>query len=133
MRRRAVASLLGVLALSTGVSCFLDPDIQRTPVPAAAGAAGAKTVPLTGGAGGDPTVDVCSTEAACAGFRTVDGVVTPAAIPDAPTATGAPLVLAIEQVWVGDTDRDGNASDQAWKAYGFDLDGWNSAPGQGFH
>lgn len=32
-------------------------------------------------------------------------------------------VLAVEQVYYGDTDWDGNPSAQAWESFGFDLDG----------
>lgn len=130
MRLALLSVLVLPLVLATGASCRDESEPGRlTP-----GAAGATSLPSgSAGSGGDPSPDACVTEAACAGFRTVDGAVPPAPDPDAPTVAGEPLVLAIEQVFVGDTDRDELLSDAAWREFGFDLDGWNSNSQLGFH
>jgi hypothetical protein len=44
--------------------------------------------------------------------------------PDGPQADGTtPTVLAVTRLFLGDTDRDGNASADAWQQFGYDLDG----------
>lgn len=46
----------------------------------------------------------------------------------APTAAGTePTTLAISKLFLGDTDRDGNASPTAWKKFGYNIDGLISA------
>lgn len=52
--------------------------------------------------------------------------------PPAPPDTGnpgtgtTPTVLAASKLFLGETDRSGNASSSAWKSFGFDLDGLKS-------
>lgn len=109
-----------------------------------AGAAGAPGGQAPGGAAGQGSAGVggsgevdpstCSDEATCAGFRTPPGEGTPPAPPGSGgPATGGKSVQAVSGVFLGAARRDGTADPEAWKSYGFDLDGWSSTPGQGFH
>lgn len=43
------------------------------------------------------------------------------------------MVWVVDRWFLGETDREGNVSQDTWKQYGFDLDGWTSTPEQGFH
>jgi hypothetical protein len=78
-----------------------------------------------GGTGG-------TTEGGVGGTSGAGGAVTdptevgkiPPAKPDAPPAAGTDsTVLAISQLFLGDTDRSGLTDAQAWKKFGFNLDG----------
>ncbi len=40
-----------------------------------------------------------------------------------PNTTGQTTVIAVSQLFFGDTDRNGNASPTAWKQFGYNLDG----------
>jgi hypothetical protein len=47
----------------------------------------------------------------------------PPARPTADAPTGDPLVLVVEQLYLGDTLADGTADPGAWRTWGYDLDG----------
>jgi hypothetical protein len=54
--------------------------------------------------------------------------------PGMPLATGtAPTVLAINHLFLGDTDRDGTETPDAWADFGYDLDGLASSPEDAAH
>jgi hypothetical protein len=89
-----------------------------------------------GGQGQAGSGAICSTEQECkgAGFATPPGKgQPPTSLDGAPLADGAANTQAVYELFLGDTDRKGVASFDAWQQYGFDLDGWSSTPGQGFH
>lgn len=46
--------------------------------------------------------------------------------PNGPAGDGEDAVLAISKLFLGDTDRNGNPKDDAWKSYGYNLDGFAS-------
>ena len=54
--------------------------------------------------------------------------VVPPKDPNGPAPTGAPLALAIKRIYWGDKNRDGSEDPQAWKDFGFNLDGLVSTP-----
>jgi len=63
-----------------------------------------------------------------------DSVGQPPSEPDGPEADGnTPTVLAVSRLFLGDTDRDGNRSDDAWRQYGYNLDGRVSDAGDDDH
>lgn len=51
------------------------------------------------------------------------GVTPPAEPSGAPSASGPGTVFAVNRLYLGDTDRSGAANPNAWKDYGYDLDG----------
>jgi hypothetical protein len=55
-------------------------------------------------------------------------LVKPPPPPDAGTTGGGSVLLAVTTFFLGDTDRSGAPSDQAWQSFGYDLDGL-SCPG----
>ena len=82
---------------------------------AASGGTGGSATGGTGGTPGSPDQTCKDTGVTCATFP---------ADPGQPAAAGTtPTVLAISQLFLGDTDRQGNPSPTAWKDYGYDLDG----------
>lgn len=46
--------------------------------------------------------------------------------PEASAGDGDGVVLAINKLFLGDTDRNGNADPDAWKSYGYNLDNFKS-------
>ncbi len=57
------------------------------------------------------------------GGTTDSTLAAPPAKPTTGTATLTRRVFAVNKLFLGDTDRSGVASSNAWKAYGYDLDG----------
>jgi len=45
----------------------------------------------------------------------------------------APLLHAFSKLSLGEANQANNNDLEAWKSIGFDIDGWNSTPGQGYH
>jgi hypothetical protein len=85
------------------------------------------------GSGGDPNPP-CITEQECASFKTPPGQGVPpppdgGGAPDGP----APLRHVVSRWFFGELEFEGGVSIDAWKDYGFDLDGWSSTAKQGFH
>ena len=59
---------------------------------------------------------------------------TPPTAPEgASPGDGAGTVLAINKLYLGDSDRAGTPSQTAWKKFGYDLDGYNSNKNSGTH
>lgn len=125
LRHKALASfsIFSIFLLgSLGCGQQEAPDPTRTPAPSPS----PKPRPDPG---------ICFTEADCSSFRTPSGN---AALPPGnkggaePDGEG-PVVWVVDRWFLGETDREGNVSQDAWKQYGFDLDGWASTPEQGFH
>jgi hypothetical protein len=75
------------------------------------------------------------TEEACASFKTPPGQGAGAPPPAGGGAADgpAPLLHAVSRWYLGETDRQGVYEPNAWRDYGFDLDGWTSTAKQGFH
>lgn len=48
---------------------------------------------------------------------------TPPAVPDAPVSNTPARTFAVNQLFLGETDRGGASNREAWRDYGFDLDG----------
>jgi hypothetical protein len=128
-------------------SCADDLDLGPPAKQGAEGVAGAASAGSSGmggqggaagkaGAGGKPLND-CADEAACvaAGYKTPPGLgQPPLPTPGAPgPAPSAVSVQAIRVLLLGDTDPDGVTNPDAWKKYGFDLDGWSSDAKFGAH
>src|ERR1043165_2116472 len=90
------------------------------------GGAGMVGMPGTGAVGMvcDESGDGCSAPH----YETPEGNgVPPKPSADAPMGDGAAnSVVAVRKLFLGDTDRDGKANADAWKQYGFDLDGVTS-------
>jgi hypothetical protein len=54
--------------------------------------------------------------------------------PNAPPAAGnVPTTIAIRQIFLGETDWNGNSDPLAWKVYGYDVDGLVSTKDSAFH
>lgn len=102
---------------------------------AAAGSGGEAAGNQGAGAGGSPDPNECKTEAECAAFKTPAGqsAVPPVKAGGGNAAGETPMVHAVSRWFLGDTDRQGNTSGDAWKEYGFNLDGWSSTKEQGYH
>ncbi len=62
-----------------------------------------------------------------------DCTVPPAQPPDAPGGDGAGTTLAVNKLYLGDTDWDGNPNPDAWKDFGYDLDGFKSTKNSANH
>jgi hypothetical protein len=57
----------------------------------------------------------------------------PTATEGASTGDGEGTTLAINKLYLGDSDRAGTPSQTAWKKFGYDLDGYNSNKNSGTH
>lgn len=134
MKSRHWGTLLGMLAFaSLGFSAGCGEDAADPP--ATGGTAGTAGSSGSAGAAGAAVVNDCDDEASCKekyGTKPGEGAEPPAAPADAPAA-GEDLVHALSKLYVGETDRGGNVSIDAWKDIGFDIDGWTSTAKQGFH
>jgi hypothetical protein len=104
MLRRHLVALAALAAVAASfAACGGDSDSDKGGTGGTEGGVGG-----AGGGGDDPTGD---------------GKIPPAK-PNAPAAAGADsTVLAISQLFLGDTDRNGLTDAQAWKKFGFNLDG----------
>jgi hypothetical protein len=76
----------------------------------------------TGGSGGGTVDPPCT-----------DCTVPPAQPSGAPTGDGAGTTLAVNKLYLGDTDWSGNPSPDAWKDFGYDLDGFKSTKNSANH
>ncbi len=106
---------------------------------AAAGCGSSDSTPAGGGAGGsagsDAGTDDATTDAPAEG--SVDNK-TDAGTPPGPAEAGAPdgteaLVMGVKTLYLGTSDRQGTPSTDAWKSFGYNLDGYVSTPASTNH
>lgn len=85
----------------------------------------ALTLPFTFGACGGTTTDIADGGDASSPTKDAgsDVVGQPPPPVDGGPATTTTTTYALQTIFLGETDRNGNASSTAWKAYGFNLDG----------
>src|SRR5260221_2178806 len=85
----------------------------------------------SGAASGTPTTAVTTSSVTTSSITTssvttsstAGGSQPPPPPPGAPPCDGsAPIVIAVNKLFIGTTDRMGNVSSAAWKGYGFDVD-----------
>lgn len=107
-----VTTLASIAALAFTAAC--GGDDEETTDPAQQG---------TGGTGGDGAGGNGGTPDTSCGD---DCKAPPAPAAEAPEGDGSGAVLGINRIYVGDTDRSGNPSTDAWKTLGYDLDGEKS-------
>jgi hypothetical protein len=112
--------IIGLLALGSlafyGVGCGGSDEAAPQPTNAA-GSSGS-------GAGGEATCDQACTDK----YKNAEGVGKPPATPSgasAPSGTTS-LIHSVSKLYLGDTKRDDSKSNDAWKDFGFDLDGFKS-------
>lgn len=100
--RKILVGLLGAVgALALAVGC--------------GGSSDSSSPSGTGGEGGGTPDTPCT-----------DCAVPPEAPADGATGDGAGTILAVNKLFLGDTDWEGTQSTTAWKDYGYDLDGYKS-------
>lgn len=86
------------------------------------GAGGSGGVPGTGATGGTGTGGTC-----------IDCANPPPADPGAPPGDGPGATFAMSHIYLGDTEPNGAPSQNAWKQYGFDIDGQISDKSSTYH
>jgi hypothetical protein len=113
-----VPASLAALALAPAAGCGNSVEAG------AGGADGTSSTTGGGGKGGSPAATTATTGATTATTGAGGGAEPPGPTPGAPAGGGAGVVLALRQLFLGDTDRDGTLDPtNGWKQYGFDLDG----------
>jgi hypothetical protein len=129
--------ITGVVGMS-GALLACSAQETRTAEAAAGGSGQAGAAGATGqggGAGGEwpITGDKCKFDADGCETTVVNNKVPPGP-PMAAVPTGEPpAIQAVSKLFLGDTDRTGAASHDAWKSYGFDLDGVRSTEANPLH
>jgi hypothetical protein len=133
MKSRHWGALLGLLAfasLGSVAGCGGDDPADPPANTAGSGGSGGGA-----GSGGAPVQNDCDDLESCKakyGTKPGEGALPPEAPADAP-ASGEDLIHALSKLYVGETDRNGNVSGDAWKDIGFDIDGFSSTAKQGYH
>lgn len=83
----------------------------------------------SGGSGGAPDPVVICEPQSVLDHRSPPGIgQIPPPVPSAPVGDGAPMQFAVTRMFLGDTDREGSPSPNAWRDLGRDIDGLSSDP-----